>query len=41
MVTNAKLTKPQAKKISGMGHDGFARVLRPSHTLVDGVCFVI
>lgn len=36
VVTNAKLTKAQAKKIAGMTQDGFARVLRPSHTMVDG-----
>ncbi|WP_102027459.1 P1 family peptidase [Salirhabdus sp. Marseille-P4669] len=36
IVTNAKLTKPQANKIASIAHDGFARTMRPSHTLVDG-----
>ncbi|ASN05570.1 P1 family peptidase [Virgibacillus necropolis] len=36
IVTNAKLTKSQANKIASIAHDGFARTIRPSHTLVDG-----
>lgn len=36
VVTNAKLTKSQANKIAAISHDGFARTIRPSHTLVDG-----
>lgn len=36
VVTNALLTKAQAKKIASMAHDGFARTIIPSHTLVDG-----
>lgn len=36
VATNAKLTKAQAKKIASMAHDGYARVIRPSHTFVDG-----
>lgn len=36
VVTNAKLTKSQANKIAAIAHDGFARTIRPSHTLVDG-----
>jgi L-aminopeptidase/D-esterase-like protein len=36
VVTNAKLTKAQAKKIASMAHDGFARSIIPSHTFVDG-----
>lgn len=36
VVTNAKLTKSQANKMAAIAHDGFARTIRPSHTLVDG-----
>ncbi|MBV7315410.1 P1 family peptidase [Shewanella sp. NIFS-20-20] len=36
IVTNAKLTKAQALKIAQMGHDGFARAIRPVHSLYDG-----
>lgn len=36
VITNAKLTKAQAKKIASMAHDGYARTIKPSHTLVDG-----
>ncbi|MRG85799.1 P1 family peptidase [Salinibacillus xinjiangensis] len=36
IVTNAKLNKGQASKISSMAHDGLARTMRPSHALVDG-----
>lgn len=36
VVTNARLTKGQAKKIASMAHDGFARTIIPSHTFVDG-----
>lgn len=36
VVTNALLTKAQAKKIASIAHDGFARTIIPSHTLVDG-----
>lgn len=36
VVTNAKLTKAQTKKIASMAHDGFARSIVPSHTFVDG-----
>lgn len=36
VVTNAALTKAQATKLASMAHDGLARTLRPSHTMVDG-----
>lgn len=36
LLTNAKLTKAQANKLASMGHDGFARSIRPVHTMVDG-----
>ncbi|MDL4839702.1 P1 family peptidase [Aquibacillus rhizosphaerae] len=36
VLTNAKVTKAQANKIAAMAHDGFARTMRPSHTMVDG-----
>jgi L-aminopeptidase/D-esterase-like protein len=36
IITNAKLTKAQANKIAAIAHDGIARTMRPSHTLVDG-----
>ncbi|MGP4075245.1 P1 family peptidase [Halobacillus sp. K22] len=36
VITNAKLTKPQANKIAALAHDGLARTIRPSHTFVDG-----
>ncbi|WP_226034759.1 P1 family peptidase [Aquibacillus saliphilus] len=36
IITNAKLTKSQANKVASMAHDGFARTMRPSHTMVDG-----
>ena len=36
VATNACLTKAQAKKLASMAHDGFARSMRPAHTMVDG-----
>lgn len=36
VATDAKLTKPQAKRLAIMAHDGLARALRPSHACVDG-----
>jgi L-aminopeptidase/D-esterase-like protein len=36
VITNGKLSKSQATKISSMAHDGFARTIRPSHTMFDG-----
>lgn len=36
ILTNAKLNKAQANKLATMGQDGFARAIRPVHTMVDG-----
>jgi L-aminopeptidase/D-esterase-like protein len=36
VVTNAKLTKNQATKIASIAHNGFARAIRPVHTMFDG-----
>jgi len=36
VVTNASLTKPQATKVASMAHNGYARTIRPAHTMVDG-----
>lgn len=36
VATNAKLTKAQATKVAQMAHDGLARTIRPSHTMLDG-----
>ena len=36
IVTNAKLTKTQANKIASIAHNGFARAIRPVHTMFDG-----
>lgn len=36
IATDAVLTKSQATKIAQMAHDGFARALRPVHTMGDG-----
>ncbi len=36
IVTNAKLTKTQANKIASIAHNGFARAIRPVHTMADG-----
>ena len=36
IITNAKLTKAQAQKLASVAHDGFARSIRPAHTLYDG-----
>lgn len=36
ILTNAKLTKTQANKLSDMAHDGLAMTIRPVHTMVDG-----
>ena len=34
--TNAGMTKAQATKIASMAHDGYARTMRPAHTMLDG-----
>lgn len=36
VATNAKLTKAKANKIASMAHNGYARTIRPVHTLHDG-----
>ncbi|MGL4850750.1 MAG: P1 family peptidase [Clostridium sp.] len=36
IVTNAKFNKAQAKKVSSMAHNGFARTMKPAHTMFDG-----
>jgi len=36
VVTDAKLTKPQATKVAQMAHDGLARAIYPAHTMFDG-----
>lgn len=36
IITNAKLDKAQATKIAGIAHNGYARVIRPVHTMSDG-----
>ena len=36
VATDAPLTKAQAQRLAGAGHDGLARAIRPVHTLSDG-----
>lgn len=36
VVTNAKLTKSECKKVSQMAHDGYAKSISPIHTMYDG-----
>jgi L-aminopeptidase/D-esterase-like protein len=36
VATNAKLTKEQANRLASVAHDGFARAIRPAHTMSDG-----
>lgn len=36
ILTNADLNKTQLTKVAGMAHDGYARALRPGHTMFDG-----
>lgn len=36
VATNAKLTKAQAKKVASMAHNGYARTMRPAHSMFDG-----
>ena len=36
IATNARLTKAQATKVAMMAHDGYARAIRPVHTMYDG-----
>lgn len=36
VITNADLTKTECGMVSAMGHDGYARAIRPVHTTMDG-----
>jgi L-aminopeptidase/D-esterase-like protein len=36
VITNASLTKSEMNKVASMAHNGFGRVIRPSHTMYDG-----
>ncbi len=36
VATDARLSKEQANRLATLGHDGFARAIRPVHTLSDG-----
>ena len=36
IITNARLTKPQANKLASISHNGYARTIRPVHTSADG-----
>lgn len=36
IVTNAAMTKSQLTKVAGMAHNGYARAIRPVHTMADG-----
>lgn len=36
IATDATLTKAQCQKVSGIGHDGLARAIKPVHTMFDG-----
>lgn len=36
VITNGALTKSQMNKVSSMAHNGYGRVIRPSHTMFDG-----
>lgn len=36
VATNASLTKAEAKKVASMAHNGFAKTIRPCHTMFDG-----
>jgi L-aminopeptidase/D-esterase-like protein len=36
IATNAAFTKAQATKLASMAHDGYARTMRPAHSLYDG-----
>lgn len=36
VITNAKFNKAQMNKIASMAHNGFARAIRPSHSIFDG-----
>lgn len=36
VATNANLTKAEANKVASMAHNGYARAIRPVHTMYDG-----
>lgn len=36
IITNAVMTKAQANKVASMAHNGYARTMRPAHTMFDG-----
>ncbi|WP_432663505.1 P1 family peptidase [Wukongibacter baidiensis] len=36
IVTNAKFNKAQANKVASMAHNGYARTMRPAHSMFDG-----
>ncbi|OPJ54828.1 P1 family peptidase [Alkalithermobacter paradoxus] len=36
VITNAKINKTEATKVSQMAHDGYARAISPIHTMYDG-----
>ena len=36
VATDARLSKAQCAKVSGIAHDGMARAIRPVHTMYDG-----
>lgn len=36
VLTDARLTKPQANRVAAVAHDGIARAVRPAHTMYDG-----
>src|SRR3990170_1975028 len=36
VATNARLTKEQTNRLASVCHDGFARAIRPAHTMSDG-----
>lgn len=36
IVTNANFDKAQATKVASMAHNGYARTMRPAHTMFDG-----
>lgn len=36
LITNAKITKPQANKLASILHDAYARAIKPVHSSLDG-----
>lgn len=36
IITNAKLSKNQCKKVAQVAHNGYARAISPIHTTLDG-----